>query len=312
MEKIVECVPNFSEGRDSEKMGKIAAEIEKVEGVKLLDVASDWDHNRTVVTFAGAPIAVKEAAFSAIAKAAELIDMSLHKGEHPRMGAVDVCPFVPIKGATMKDCVKLARELGRRVGQELGISVYLYEEAAQKLERKNLEDIRRGEYEFLAEKLKLEEWKPDYGPVEFNKKSGAIVVGAREFLIAFNVNLKSDNLDLAKNIARIIRHSGGISEIKKGEKIRIPGVFRTVKAIGVDMRDKGYVQVSINLTNYKIDPVYVVFETIKRIAELAGVEIRSSELIGLAPADALKDVPVEYLKLKGFDRKKQIIEEVLL
>ncbi len=311
MRKIIECVPNISEGRNPGKIKKITDEIKKVKRVKLLDVESDRDHNRTVVTFIGEPSAIKKAAFSAIKKAGELIDMSKHHGEHPRMGAVDVCPFIPVKGVTMEDCIKLARELGKKVGQELDIPVYLYEEAARKPERKNLENIRRGEYEALPEKLKLEEWKPDFGPAAFNPKFGAVVIGAREFLIAFNVNLKSDNLDLAKNIVRIIRHSGGLSEIKEGEKIRIPGVFKTVKAIDVDARNKGYVQISMNLTDYKIDPLYIVFETIKRVAELCNVEIFNSEIIGLAPADAMKNVSIEYLKLQGFNGKKQIIEEIL-
>lgn len=309
--KIIECVPNFSEGRDSEKIKKIAEEIKKIKGVKLLDISSDKNHNRTVITFAGEPLLVKRAAFSAIKKAGELIDMFLHKGKHPRIGATDVCPFIPVRGVTMADCVNIARELGREVGQRLDIPVYLYDEAAQNSDRKKLEDIRRGEYESLPTKLKLKKWKPDYGSAKFNSKSGATIIGAREFLIAFNVNLKSSNLDLAKNISRIIRHSGGTSKVKNKEKIRIPGVFQTVKAIDVDMRDKGYVQVSMNLTNYKIDPVHVVFEAIKRIAELAGVEIHSSEIIGLAPKEALKDILIGYLKLKRFDGKKQIIEEAL-
>jgi len=310
MKQIIECVPNISEGRDKKKIDEIVSVVER-EGVRLLDVSSDENHNRSVITFVGEPREAEETAFDLIKKAGELIDMSKHYGEHPRMGAVDVCPFVPVKGVTMKDCINSARELGKRVGQELSIPVYLYEEAAQKPERKNLENIRRGEYEALPEKLKLEEWKPDFGPAVFNSKSGAIVIGAREFLIAFNINLKSENLDLAKNIARIIRHSGGMSEVKTGEKIRIPGVFQTVKAIDVDTRDKGYVQISMNLTNYKIDPVYVVFEAIKRIAGLCGVEILNSEIIGLIPSAALENVPVEYLKLSCFNGKKQIIEEAL-
>lgn len=309
MRKIMECVPNLSEGRDKKKINEIVSVVERKD-VKLLDVSSDENHNRSVITFAGEPLKVKEAAFDLIKKAAESIDMSQHQGEHPRMGAIDVCPFVPLGNMTMNECVHLAWELGKEVG-DFGLSGYFYEAAAKRPERENLADIRKGEYESLPEKLKLKEWEPDFGPAVFNPKFGAVVIGAREFLIAFNINLKSDNLDFAKNISRIIRHSGGMSEIKEGEKIRIPGVFKTVKAIGVDTRDKGYVQVSMNLTDYKIDPIYVVFETIKRIAELCDVEILSSELIGLAPGAALKDVPAEYLKLKGFDKKKQIIEEVL-
>ncbi len=299
MQKIVECVPNISEGRDKEKINSIVSVIERP-GVKLLDVSSDSNHNRTVITFAGEPETVKSAAFDLIKKTAGNIDMSKHKGEHPRIGAVDVCPFVPVSGVMMKDCVELAHRLGDDVGK-VGLAGYFYAEAAKKPERKKLSQIREGEYEGLAGKIKTEEWKPDFGPQEFNPKFGAMVIGARDFLVAFNVNLKSDNLDLAKNIARIIRGSGGI----------IKGVFPSVQAIDVDARDKGYVQVSMNLTNYKEAPIMVVFETIKRIAGLAGVEIHSSEIVGLLPAESLKDTPLEYLKLKNFDEKKQIIEEAL-
>ncbi len=300
MQKIVECVPNISEGRDKNKINAITSMIERP-GVKLLDVNSDSNHNRTVITFAGEPEAVKNAAFDLIKKTAGNIDMSKHKGEHPRIGAVDVCPFVPVSGVMMKDCVELAHRLGDDVGK-VGLPGYFYAEAAKKPERKKLSQIREDEYEGLAGKIKTEEWKPDFGPQEFNPKFGAMVIGARDFLVAFNVNLKSDNLDLAKNIARIIRGSGGI----------IKGVFPSVQAIDVDARDKGYVQVSMNLTNYKEAPIMVVFETIKRIASLAGVEIHSSEIVGLVPAESLKDTPLEYLKLKNFDEKKQIIEEALI
>lgn len=305
----MECVPNISEGRDKNKIGVIVSVIERP-SVRLLDVSSDENHNRSVITFAGEPQKVKSAAFDLIKKSSELIDMSLHHGKHPRMGAVDVCPFIPVSGVTMENCVELAWELGREVG-EYGLPGYFYEAVATRPERKNLADIRRGEYEALPEKLKRGEWKPDFGPAKFNPKFGAIAIGAREFLIAFNVNLKTDNLNLAKDISRIIRHSGGLSKVGAGEGICVPGVFKTVKAISVDYKDKGYVQVSMNLTNYKIDPVYIVFETIKRVAALVDVEILNSELVGLAPRGALKDIPIEYLQLKEFDRKKQIIEEVL-
>lgn len=301
MEEIIECVPNISEGRDKKKIEEIILAIER-SGVKLLDVSSDRNHNRTVITFVGEPQAVKQSAFDLIKKASELIDMSQHKGEHPRMGAVDVCPFIPVSNVSMKDCMKLVYELGKEVGGNLGLTGYFYEEAAQKPERKNLAEVRKGEYEALPEKLKKEEWEPDFGPIKFNLKFGALAIGAREFLIAFNVNLKSDNLELVKNIARIIRASGDT---------RFPGVFKTVKAIGVDTRDKGYVQVSMNLTNYKIDPIDVVFEAIKRIAELCSIKIHSSEIIGLVPANALKGISIEYLQLKEFNPRKQIIEKAL-
>jgi len=275
MGETVECVPNISEGRDKKKINAITSVVER-NGVKLLDVSSDKNHNRTVVTFAGRPRAVKAAAFDLIKEASELIDMRNHKGAHPRLGAVDVCPFVPVSGVTIKACVKLAHELGREVGKKLGLSGYFYEAAATSSERKNLADIRKGEYEALPRKLKRKEWKPDFGPVKFNPKFGAVVIGARGFLVAYNVNLKTTDFKLARDIARIIRHSGDT---------KIPGVFETVKAIGVDMSDKGYVQVSMNLTDYRVDSIPVVFEAIKRMAKLAGVEIRSTEVIGFIPKE---------------------------
>lgn len=293
MKKIIECVPNFSEGRDREKIREVTNEIEKVEGVKLLDVALDPDHNRTVVTFAGEPRAVKEAAFRTIAKAAQVIDMREHTGEHPRLGATDVCPFVPVGNTTMEECVRLARELGKEVAEKLNIPVYLYEEAATKPERKNLATIRRGEYEGLPEKLKDPAWRPDFGPARFNPKSGATVIGAREFLVAFNVNLTTQNLALAKAISRVIRESGQVIKLEDGTKTRIPGALKFVKAIGVALGD--CVQVSANLTNYKITPVHVVYEAIKRIAEIAGVEVIGSEIIGLVPREALIMVGRAYL-----------------
>lgn len=313
MQKIVECVPNISEGRDKEKINSIVSVIERP-GVKLLDVSSDSNHNRTVITFAGEPETVKNAAFDLIKKTAGNIDMSKHKGEHPRIGAVDVCPFVPVSGVMMKDCVELAHRLGDDVGK-VGLPGYFYAEAAKKPERKKLSQIREGEYEGLAGKIKTEEWKPDFGPQEFNLKFGAMVIGARDFLVAFNVNLKSDDLELAKKIAREVRGSGYLTGVyvdqNKIGKTRIPGIFPSVQAIDVDTRDKGYVQVSMNLNNYKEASVLTVFNVIKRKTKKVGVEIHSSELIGLAPRDAFKDTPTEYLKLKDFNRKKQIIEEAL-
>jgi glutamate formiminotransferase len=295
-QKIVECVPNISEGCDKKKIAEIVSVVERG-GVNLLDVSSDFDHNRSVVTFAGEPKAVKEAAFDFIKKAASIIDMSKHKGEHPRMGAVDVCPFAPVLDISMKDCVKLAHDLGEKLA-EAGISGYYYEEAATVLERKNLADVRKGEYEALQEKFKKKEWKPDFGPDVFNPKFGAVAVGARHFLIAFNVNLKRADVSLAKDIAKKIRHSSG-------------GIFKTVKAIGIDMSDKGYSQVSMNLTDYKTDSLPVVFNKIKELAEYNKVEIQSSEIVGLLPADALKGTSPQYLKLVDFDENKQIIEKAL-
>lgn len=289
MKKIIECVPNFSEGRDQKKIDEIVQEIRNTKGVKLLDVAPDKDHNRTVVTFVGKPAQVLQAAFLAIAKAAEVIDMSTHKGEHPRMGATDVCPFIPIQNATMKECVILAKELGRKVGKELGIPVFLYEEAATRPERKNLATIREGEYEGLEEKLKNPQWKPDFGPAIFNRKSGATVIGARMFLIAYNVNLETADKRIADEISRVIRESGWLKTLEDGQKIRIPGAFKSVKAVGVLLENQDICQVSMNLTNYKVAPMHTVFETIKELAEIMGTKVLGSEIIGVVLKEAMLD-----------------------
>lgn len=296
MKKIVLCAPNISEGQDKFKIRQIVFAATEAD-VKLLGVKSDKDHNRTVITFAGEPDDVALASYSLIYASLKLIDMRHHKGEHPRLGAVDVCPFVPIFNMTMRECVELAQRLARAAGC-LGVPVYLYGEAAMSPTRKKLADIRRGQYEGLAEKLKDTDWKPDFGPAVFNPKSGAIVVGARDIMLAFNVNLKSDNLDLARVIAKRIRGSSN-------------GIFPSVQAMGIDTRKNGYVQVSMNLHNYKIDSIGEVFRAVKKLAAKYKVKIHSSEIIGLVPREALKDVPFEYLRLKGFDPKKQIIEEAL-
>lgn len=340
MEKIVECVPNFSEGRDKRKIRQIASEIKKIKGVKLLDVDSDKDYNRTVITFAGEPQAVKRAAFSAISKAQELIDMSLHKGGHPRIGACDVCPFIPVFNITIEECVLLAKELGAEVADKLGTPVYLYEQAASQPERKNLASIRAGEYEGLEEKLKDPSWKPDFGPVVFNKKSGATVIGAREFLIAFNVNLKAESKRSADLIARTIRESGYVLISGAGKKARIPGTLKTVKAIGIFLEEYGIFQVSMNLTNYKVTPPHEVFEMIKRLSP-GLAEVAGSEIVGLVPKEAIlmagrfyssleastkEDSPAEKSErkliasavknlglnsLKKFNPKKKIIEYLI-
>lgn len=296
MKKIVACVPNISEGRNRGKINRIASVVE-IPGCKLLDVAPDVNHNRTVITFAGEPEIIKYAALLLVAEAASLIDMAKHKGEHPRMGAVDVCPFVPVVNVTMEECVMLAWQVGQAVGR-LGLAGYFYGYAAMRTERKKLSDIRAGEYEGLEEKLAKPEWFPDFGPAAFNPKFGAMVIGARDFLIAFNVNLQSDNLDLARAIAKAVRGSNN-------------GIFPNVQALGIDTREKGYVQVSMNLLNYKINSIAEVFRAVKNLAAIHEIEIRNSEIIGLVPRDALKDVPLEYLRLKDFDSKKQIIEEAL-
>jgi len=307
MMKLVECVPNFSEGRDMTKIEQITNEIKSVEGVKLLDVDPGKDTNRTVVTFIGAPEAVLEAAFKAIAKAAEVIDMRKHKGAHARMGATDVCPFVPVSGVTMEDCAELARCLGKRVGEELGIPVYLYEEAASKPERKNLANIRAGEYEGLPEKLKDPEWQPDFGPAEFNEKSGATVIGAREFLIAFNINLNTRDVKIAKEIAFTIREKGRLKRDENGKVVRdengkalrVPGKFKACKAVGWYMEDFGRAQISMNLVNYKITPPHIVFDECCRLAEKLGARVTGSELVGLIPLEAMLEAGRHYLKKQG-------------
>jgi len=305
--KIVECVPNFSEGRDKDKIKAIVAEIEQTPEVKLLDVDPGESTNRTVVTFIGTPAGVKEAAFRAIAKAAEVIDMAKHRGAHSRIGATDVCPFVPVSGVTMEDCVELARELGERVARELAIPVYLYEEAAQKPDRQNLANIRAGEYEGLPEKLKDPAWVPDFGQPVFNSRSGATVIGAREFLIAYNINLNTRDRRLAGEIALNLRESGRAKRDEEGNIIRdaegkaipLPGKFRHVKAVGWYIEDYGVAQVSINFTNYKVAPVHVVFDEACREAEKLGLRVTGSELVGLIPKEALLMAGRHYLEKQG-------------
>lgn len=295
MAKIVECVPNFSEGRDIKIINAIAGAIGRVQGVKFISAEPDKDYNRTVVTFIGQPEPVAEAAFQSTQKAAEMIDMTSHKGEHPRLGATDVVPFVPVSGVEMKDCVKLAHEFGKRVGDELDIPVYLYEEAATVPERRNLSVIRKGEYEGLSEKLKDPRWKPDYGPVSFNAKSGATVTGARMFLIAYNVNLNTNDTKLANEIALRIRESGRVKKDgtgnpvlgEKGQKVSIPGSLKAVKAMGVLLEAQNIAQVSINLVNYHITPPHRAFEEVKKEAAALGIEVTGSEIVGLTPKEAL-------------------------
>ncbi|MBI2471329.1 MAG: glutamate formimidoyltransferase [Planctomycetes bacterium] len=288
--KIIECVPNFSEGRDARKIARITGEIEKVKGVTLLNVESDADYNRTVVTFAGKPEAVKDAAFYAIEMAAEVIDMSHHKGAHPRIGATDVCPFVPVSNVTMYECVQIARTLGKEVGEWLGIPVYLYGEAAMISVRRLLPDIRKGEYESLPERLKDEKWWPDYGPAEFNenvKRTGATVIGAREFLVAYNVNLDTQDIQIANKISGIVRTSGIVKINEKGEKVRVPGLLKLVQAMGVHLKEHNITQVSMNLLNYKVTPPHVAFEDVKKQAGKLGVRVTGSEVVGLIPKEAL-------------------------
>jgi glutamate formiminotransferase/formiminotetrahydrofolate cyclodeaminase len=291
MPPLIECIPNFSEARRPEVVDQIVAAITSVEGARLLDRSSDLDHNRTVVTFAGAPSAVEEAAFRAIQKAAELIDLDQHTGEHPRIGATDVVPFVPISGVTMDDCVALARRLGERVGRDLNVPVYLYEFAATRPERSNLEVIRKGQYEALKAEMGVNaERDPDYGPKRIGK-AGATVIGARNPLVAFNVYLTTEDVSIAKKIAKSVRHSSG--------------GFRNVKGNGFLV--EGRAQVSMNLTDFHSTPIARVVETIRREAERYGVGVHHTELVGLIPQEALTDAAVWYMQLDQFD-KSQILE----
>ncbi len=288
---IIECIPNFSEARRPEVIEEIIKAILNVEEVYLLDKHSDIDHNRTVVTFVGSPTGVEAAAFAAIAKAADLINLDEHTGEHPRIGATDVVPFVPISGVTMEDCVEIARRLGSKVGEQLGIPVYLYEEAATSQERRNLATIRKGEYEKLKEAIITDPARvPDYGPKELGP-AGATVIGAREFLIAYNVYLTTENLDIAKAIAKTIRYSSG--------------GLRYVKALGLMVEDQA--QVSMNLTNFRKTPLPLVVETIRREAQRYGVNISHTELVGLIPQDALIDSAVWYTQMDLF-KPDQVLE----
>lgn len=297
MAKLVQCVPNFSEGRDKDKIEKIVEEVRKVEGVKLLDYSMDKDHNRSVVTFIGEPEAVKEAAFNACKVASEVIDMSTHEGGHPRMGATDVIPLIPIKEVTMEDCIEYSKELGKRIGEELNISVYLYEKSASNPSRENLADVRRGQYEGMAEKLKETEWAPDFGPTELNIKAGVTGVGARMPLVAFNVNLDTTDVEIAKKIAKVVRaRTGG---------------FTFCKAIGLEITESNMVQVSMNMVDYTKTSLVTVFDTIERNANRYGVNVIGSEIIGLLPMQALVDVADFHLKLDGFS-SDQILENRIM
>jgi glutamate formiminotransferase/formiminotetrahydrofolate cyclodeaminase len=307
--KIIECVPNFSEGQNADIIDKIALSVQSTQNVKLLNVESDRDYNRTVITFAGEPLCVKEAAFKAISTASELIDMSRQKGEHPRIGATDVCPIIPVTNVTKDECVKLSNVLGKDVGEQLGIPVYLYEDAARSTERRNLENIRKGEYEGLEEKLK--DWIPDYGPTEYNdkvRKSGATVIGSRFFLIAYNVNLNTRDVNIANEIAKKVRESGSMQIDEAGKKKRVPGILKYVKAIGVELNEYNITQVSLNLTNYKKTSIHKVFETIKAQAEVHGLEATGSEIIGLVPKDALIEAGAFYT---GNNSEDNLIEAAI-
>ena len=296
MKKIIECVPNFSEGRDMGIIKQITDAIETVEGVKLLNVDPGKGTNRTVVTFVCDENEVVEAAFRAIAKAADLIDMRKHKGEHPRFGATDVCPFIPIANATMEDCIACAKKLGERVGKELKIPVYLYEYAASAPQRKNLASVRAGEYEGIAQKIKQADWKPDFGPAEWNEKSGNIAIGARDFLVAYNVNLNTTSTRRANSVAFDVREAGRKVKNEKGEEVHQPGTCKAVKGIGWYIPEYGIAQVSMNLTNINITPVHIAFDECVKSAYNRGMRVTGSELIGLMPLKALLDAGKYFLE----------------
>jgi glutamate formiminotransferase/formiminotetrahydrofolate cyclodeaminase len=305
--KLVECVPNFSEGRDRNILDAIAAQVKSVKNVTLLDVDPGADTNRTVFTFVGEPEAVVEAAFLAIKKAAELIDMSKHHGAHARMGATDVCPFIPVTGMSMEECVELSKKLAKRVGEELMIPVYLYEYSASRPERVNLAEVRKGEYEALPEKMKDEYWRPDFGPFAFNEKSGATVIGAREFLIAYNINLNTRDKKKAQDIAELIREkgklkrdaNGKIVKDANGEKVFEDGLFKHCKAVGWYIDEYNRAQISMNLTNYNITPAHLVLEKVRELAMDKGVVVTGSELVGLIPRDAITMAGKYYLNRLG-------------
>ena len=344
MKQLIECVPNFSEGNNLQVINQITDAISSVEGVKLLNVDPGKATNRTVVTLVGEPAAVVEAAFRGIQKAAELIDMSKHHGEHPRMGATDVCPFIPVANITMEETAAWSQKLAKRVGEELNIPVYLYEDAQSDKSRSNLSVIRAGEYEGFFKKIKEPQWKPDFGPAEFSAKSGGTVIGARDFLIAYNVNLNSKSVKRANSIAFDIREAGRIKTDEKGKKvldeqgneIRIPGSLKGVKAIGWYIEEYGQAQVSINITQFRETPLHIVFEECYKSGFNRGARVTGSELVGLVPLSAMLDAGKYFLKkqrlsagvsdeelihiavksmgldeLGPFDPKQRIIEYVL-
>jgi glutamate formiminotransferase/formiminotetrahydrofolate cyclodeaminase len=344
MRKIIECVPNFSEGRDMEVIRQITAAIESVEGISLLNVDPGASTNRTVVTFAGDPEAAVEAAFRGIQKAAELIDMRPHKGAHPRMGATDVCPFIPVSNVSWGEAIACANQLGKRVGEELGIPVYLYEKAAKDPARSNLSVIRSGEYEGFFEKIKEAAWKPDFGPAVFNEKSGATVIGAREFLVAYNVNLNTRAVRRATSVAFDVRENGRVKTDDgtprgkpildgNGEPVRVPGMLKHVKAIGWYVEEYGLAQVSMNLTNIDETPLHAAFDACHEAAGKRGLRVTGSEVVGMLPKKCLVEAGKYFLRkqqwsegaseeeliglairsmglneLKPFDPKERIIE----
>lgn len=297
MSKIIECVPNISEGRDSAVVDAVAGAAANVPGVTLLDRSSDPSHNRSVITFIGAPDAVADAALALAAKAVELIDLTVHRGEHPRMGAVDVIPFIPLREVGMDECAALSRAVAERVWSRLELPVYLYELSASAPSRRNLADVRRGQFEGLAEKMRLPGWAPDLGGPAPHPTAGAVAVGARRPLVAFNVNLSTPDIKIARAIARTIRESGG--------------GWDCVKALGVSLEHRGLAQVSINMTDTGRTPLYRVLETVRFEARRWGADVVGTELVGLAPMSALIDSAAYYLQLEGFDGAGRVLESHL-
>jgi len=306
MDRVIECVPNFSEGRDRGTIDAITGAMERA-GAKVLDVEMGAAANRTVVTLAGHPEAVLEAAFEGIRVATERIDMTRHRGEHPRLGATDVCPLVPLRGVTLEECAALARTLGERVGRELGIPVFLYEAAATRPERTSLASIRQGEYEGLEARLQDPDWQPDFGPARFLPRTGAVVIGARPVLIAYNVNLNTRDRTLASRIAVRIREAGGIARGSDGERlldpdgqpVRLPGMLRAVRAVGWVIDEYGIAQVSVNLLDHRVTPLHEVYEEVQRQAAALGVRATGSEVVGLLPLEALLQAGRHYLERQG-------------
>ncbi len=297
MNKIIECVPNFSNGRDPEVLEKIIAPFRGKENVKLLNYESDKDHNRSVVTVIGEPEELKNAVVEAVGIAAQLIDLRKHEGAHPRMGATDVVPFIPIKNATEEDCIELSKEVGKLIAEKHNIPVFLYEKAATEAHRKNLSKIRKGQFEAMGEKIKEPEWTPDFGGTDIHPSAGVTAVGCRMPLVAFNVNLDTDNLEIADKIAKKVRFIGG--------------GLRFVKAMGVDLAERGIVQVSMNMTDYTKTALYQSYEMVKMEAKRYGVNVVGTEIVGLTPMAALMDVASYYLQIENFEFN-QIIEARLL
>lgn len=296
MKQIIECVPNYSEGRDKNKIEKILDCFRGKEGVKLLDYSNDVNHNRLVVTVVGEAEPLKDAVIESVGVAVELIDLNKHQGQHPRMGAVDVIPFIPIRNASMEECIALSKEVGEEIAQKFEVPVFLYEKSATAPHRENLASIRKGEFEGMPEKMKDPDWQPDYGKAEIHPTAGTVAVGARMPLVAYNINLNTNRLDIATDIAKKIRH--------------INGGFRFVKAMGVDLADRGIVQVSINMTDFTRTALYRVFETVKFEAKRWGVTIAGSEIVGLVPLAAIVDTAQYYLGLEDFSID-QVLESKL-